>query len=84
MKWVTDEGGMSKWHRKYLLEKGTNISFHRSLSDSEDSNSGEVRTHYLDAMGLSLAGSTKFFMGMSMGKTLQSPSLVLVKPRKYM
>ena len=29
-------------------------------------------------------GSSVFFMGVSLGKTLQSPSLVLVKPKKDM
>ena len=34
-------------------------------------------------LGLSRTGSSEF-VGMSLGKTLQSPSLVLVKPRKDM
>ena len=33
-------------------------------------------------LGLSHTGSSGFFVGVSLGKTLQSPSLVLVKPRK--
>ena len=35
-------------------------------------------------LGLSCTGSSEFFVGLSLGKTLQSPSLVLVKPRKDM
>ena len=35
-------------------------------------------------LGSSRTGSSGFFVGVSMGKTLQSPSLVLVKPRKDM
>ena len=35
-------------------------------------------------MGSNPTGSSKFFIGVSLGKTLQSPSLVLVKPRKDM
>ena len=33
-------------------------------------------------LGSSLTGPTEFLVGVSLGKTLQSPSLVLVKPRK--
>ena len=32
----------------------------------------------------SRTGYPKFFVGLSLGKTLQSPGLVLVKPRKYL
>ena len=32
-------------------------------------------------LGSSCTGSSRFFVGMSLGRTLQSPSLVLVKPR---
>ena len=35
-------------------------------------------------LGSSRTGSSEFFKGVSLGKTLQSPSLVLVKPRKDM
>ena len=35
-------------------------------------------------LGLSRTGSSEFFVGVSLGKTLQSPSLVLMKPRKDM
>ena len=35
-----------------------------------------------EVLGSSRTGSSVFFVGMSLGKTLQSPSLVLVKPRK--
>ena len=35
-------------------------------------------------LGSSRTGSSEFFAGVSLGKTLQSPSLVLVKPRKDM
>ena len=35
-------------------------------------------------LGLSGTGSSGLFVGVSLGKTLQSPSLVLVKPRKDM
>ena len=35
-------------------------------------------------MGSSCTGSSGFFVGISLGKTLQSPSLVLMKPRKDM
>ena len=35
-------------------------------------------------LGSSRTGSSEFFVGVSFGKTLQSPSLVLVKPRKDM
>ena len=34
--------------------------------------------------GSSRTGSSEFFVGVSLGKILQSPSLVLVKPRKDM
>ena len=35
-------------------------------------------------LGWSRTGSSGFFVGVALGKTLQSPSLVLVKPRKDM
>ena len=35
-------------------------------------------------LGSSRTGSSGFFVRVSLGKTLQSPSLVLVKPRKDM
>ena len=35
-------------------------------------------------LGSSHTGSSEFFMGVSLGQTLQSPSLVLVKPRNDM
>ena len=35
-------------------------------------------------LGSSRTGSSEFFAGVSFGKTLQSPSLVLVKTRKDM
>ena len=35
-------------------------------------------------LGSNLTGFSEFFVGVSLGKTLQSPSLVLVKPRKDM
>ena len=34
--------------------------------------------------GSSRTESSEFFVGVSLGKTLQNPSLVLVKPRKDM
>ena len=37
-----------------------------------------------EVLGLSPTRCSDFFVGVSMGKTLQSPSLVLVKPRKEM
>ena len=39
-------------------------------------------THNPGILGSSHTGSSGFFMGVSLSKTLQSPSLVLVKPRK--
>ena len=44
----------------------------------------ECLRHNLGALDSNHTGSSTFFMGMSLGKTLQSPSLVLVKPRKDM
>ena len=38
------------------------------------------RSRDLGVPGSSLAGSTGFVLGVSLGKTLQSPNLVLVKP----
>ena len=35
-------------------------------------------------LGSSCAGSSRFYEGVSLSKTLQNPSLVLVKPRKDM
>ena len=35
-------------------------------------------------LGSICTGSSRFFRGIVMGKTLQSPSLVLMKPRKDM
>ena len=37
-----------------------------------------------EVLGLSRTGSSGFFVGVSLDKMLQSPSLVLVKPRKDM
>ena len=41
-------------------------------------------THNQGVLGMSSTGSSGFFMGVSLGKTIQSPSQVLVKPRKDM
>ena len=41
-------------------------------------------THNPGVQGLSRIGYLWFLVGVSMGKTLQSPSLVLMKPRKDM
>ena len=41
-------------------------------------------THNPGVLGSSRTGSFGFFRGSVLGKTLQSPSLVLVKPRKDM
>ena len=41
-------------------------------------------TRYPGVLGSNRTGSFGFFVRVSLGKTLQSPSLVLVKPRKEM
>ena len=45
---------------------------------------GKCLTRSLWVLGSSRAESSWFFVGMSLGTTLGSPSLVLVKPRKHM
>ena len=42
----------------------------------------KVLTHNPGVLGLSRTRSSGFFVGVSLGKTLQSPSLVVAKPRK--
>ena len=42
----------------------------------------KFRTGDLEFQGSSLTRSTGIFAGLSLGKTLQSPILVLMKPRK--
>ena len=42
----------------------------------------EGRTVDLDVTGASLTGTTGFLVGMTLGKTLQSPNLFRMKPRK--
>ena len=41
-------------------------------------------THNPGVLSSSHTGSSGFFVGVSLGKTLQSPSLVLGKPKKDM
>ena len=50
----------------------------------EGENACEVKYYNLNSgvLGLNCNGSPNFYLGVSLGKILQSPSLVLVKPRK--
>ena len=57
------------------------IDYHQSSEEYWQSRGSNQRPPVL-ILGPSLTGSTRFFLGMSMDKTLQSPSPVLLKPKK--
>ena len=60
--------------------------FHCALKaiDNHDTFSYIPLTHDLEGQLSSPTGSSELLMGVSLGKTLQSSSLVVIKPRKYM
>ena len=63
------------------------VQFCRAWSQSSGDLRGSVvvcLTRNPEVRGSSRIGTSAFFVGVSLGKTLQSPSLVLLKPRKDM
>ena len=69
------------------------FTLYQTIQSPWDSEAGEeilrgselkCLTRNQGVLGLSRTGSSGFFVGVSLGKTLQSPSLVLVKLRKDM
>ena len=70
--------------RVYELWYGTKKRLCSSLLGVSRGSVVKCLTRNPGVLGTSRTRSSGFFVGVSLGKTLQSPSLVLVKPRKDM